>query len=260
MAVIVGVHGAFHELWGPRQVRARWRPALHDGILLAGGDPGEADTEVEIAFYGDLFRHDPQRSPEPDDDALRGLLRDAGLSDALRERFGDDILGVLGQAMGEDLMRRMVDQIGRYFTDEDLRTAIRARVERAVGDDTRVVVAHSLGTIVAYDALTQHPEWPVETFVTIGSPLGRGELVLSRLGEPDVHGHHAWPGGVQRWVNLAATTDPACAGVGLAASFGPRVLDIAIDNGHRGHDPEPYLCATPTGTAVLAGLRGAPAG
>ena len=52
----------------------------------------------------------------------------------------------------------------------------------------------------------------------------------------------------------AAIGDRACATPKLAERFGPRVTDFAVDNGHRAHDPEPYLNSAATGHAVAAGL------
>ena len=36
MARIVMVHGAFNELWGPNELKARWLPALRDGLWHHG--------------------------------------------------------------------------------------------------------------------------------------------------------------------------------------------------------------------------------
>ena len=40
----------------------------------------------------------------------------------------------------------------------------------------------------------------------------------------------------------------------LADKFGPRVEDHLIDNGHRAHDPEPYLNSAVTGAAIARAL------
>ena len=53
MARVVGVHGAFHELWGPNQVAGRWLPARRDGLTHAATDLPSDD--FAIVFYGDLF-------------------------------------------------------------------------------------------------------------------------------------------------------------------------------------------------------------
>ena len=204
MTTVLGVHGAFHEMWGPTQILNRWRPALADGVLIAGGRL--PDDAVGVAFYGDLFRHEPADG-QLDDDALRALARASGLADVAQQMLGPDAASVLAQVMGEDMLRRTVDQVGHYFGDDGVRASVRARVEAAVAPDTRVLVAHSLGSIVAYDCLCAHPEWPIETFVTIGSPLGNEGLVLAKL-EVDP----CWPGSIRRWVNITAPTDQVCAG------------------------------------------------
>jgi hypothetical protein len=246
MATILGVHGAFHEMWGPTQILRRWQPALQDGVLIAGGEL-PADS-VSVAFYGDLFRHDPSDGAL-DDDALRALAQASGLAEVAQHMLGPDAASVLAKVLGEDMLRRTIDQVGHYFGDDEVRSEVRARVVGAVQPDTRVVVAHSLGSIVAYDCLRAHPEWPVETFVTIGSPLGNRELVLSRL-ETDP----AWPVGLRRWVNVTAPSDQVCAGSQLGGIYDARVEDVVVDNGHRGHDPEPYLCARATGQVLRDAL------
>ena len=57
MARIVIVHGAFNELWGPNELKARWLPAVRDGLWHHGVEV-ESD-DVAVCFYGDLFRHRP---------------------------------------------------------------------------------------------------------------------------------------------------------------------------------------------------------
>jgi len=59
MATVVMVHGAGNALWGPSSIKARWYPALADGLAWHGVSIGEDD--VAVAFYGDLFRADPER-------------------------------------------------------------------------------------------------------------------------------------------------------------------------------------------------------
>jgi hypothetical protein len=54
-------------------------------------------------------------------------------------------------------------------------------------------------------------------------------------------------------VNVRAIGDKAAA-VSLREKFGPRIEEFLIDNGHRAHDPEPYLNAAVTGAAIAAAL------
>ena len=55
MARIVGIHGIAQQVRGPEVLRAAWAPALRDGVTLSGAEPPDED-DLEIAFYGDLFR------------------------------------------------------------------------------------------------------------------------------------------------------------------------------------------------------------
>ena len=57
-----------------------------------------------------------------------------------------------------------------------------------------------------------------------------------------------------RWVNGAAVGDRAAQVSRLADRFGSRVEDHLVDNGHRAHDPEPYLNNKATGAAIAAAL------
>ncbi len=250
MAAVVGVHGAFHELWGPHQIAGRWIPALRDGLALAGADVDPGD--VEMAFYGDLFRPDPAH---PVDDAeLRDVARRTGIIDAATQLVGADGLGPLVEQIGREQVRRTIAQLGTYFDDEHVRAAVRGRVAAAIGPDTTVVIAHSLGSVVAYEVLAAE-EGPARLdLVTIGSPLGHHAVIGADLEPPLVDGIGRWPRCVRRWTNVTAIGDPVADGHPVGAVF-PDVVDARIDNGHRPHDPEPYLCARVTGAAVAAAVR-----
>ncbi len=245
MARIVIVHGAFNELWGPNELKARWLPAVRDG-LWHHGVRIEAD-DVDVCFYGDLFRH----HPGTDEERLLEQSR-AGVADMLADLGGDAIAG-LAQAAGEATFDRTVDMATAMLTEPDLRERLRARIEAEISDDTRVLVAHSLGTVLSYGTLARHEDWPVHTFVTLGSPLAV-PLFFNGLEPAPVDGQGVWPGSVQRWVNVRALNDKACE-VCLADHFGLRVEEFVIDNGHRAHAPEPYLNSRPTGAAIATALE-----
>jgi predicted alpha/beta hydrolase family esterase len=245
MARIVLVHGAFNELWGPNELKARWLPAVRDGLWHHGVEV-DAD-DVDVCFYGDLFRHHPGSDEE------RQLLASrAGVADLLHE-MGGDAIEALCEAAGDAMFDRTVDMATVMLTEPDLRSRLRARIEAEVTADTRVLVAHSLGTVLSYGALAAHDDWPVHTFVTLGSPLA-APVVFDMLEPTPVEGRATWPGSVQRWVNVRAVGDKAAA-LSLVEKFGPRVEEVVVDNGHRAHAPEPYLNAALTGGAIAAALR-----
>ncbi|MFE7400000.1 alpha/beta hydrolase [Streptomyces sp. NPDC057557] len=74
-------------------------------------------------------------------------------------------------------------QVRRYLLDDDLRTAARERVQEQIGPDTHVLIGHSLGSVIAYEALCAMPGHPVKALVTLGSPLGM-RMVFDRLLPP----------------------------------------------------------------------------
>jgi pimeloyl-ACP methyl ester carboxylesterase len=245
VARIVLVHGAFNELWGPHELKSRWLPAVRDGLWHHG--VAVDDRDVDVCFYGDLFR----RAPGTEADAQVEQSR-AGIAESLNHLAGGDTIAALGQAASDAAFERTVDMVTIMATDPDLRTKLRARIEPLVDDETRVLVAHSLGTVLSYMALAHHPQWNVHTFVTLGSPLAT-PMVGDMLDPPLVDGRGSWPGSIERWVNVRAVGDQAAA-VPLAERFGDRVEDVLVDNGHRAHAPEPYLNASVTGRVIADAL------
>jgi pimeloyl-ACP methyl ester carboxylesterase len=260
MAEVVIVHGAFHEMWGPFRLGFRWAPPMMDGLWAAGVDVHAVSLEqmhraVTVAFWGDLVRPTPRPASEVmaqlsgDDDA--GL---AGLASRF-ESDGPKALDHIGRAMAAEANKRSTELLGQYFTDPDLRAAIHGRLERHLGPDTKVVVAHSMGTVIAYQVLCAHPELQVQQFITLGSPLGTPGLVLDRLDPPPVDGRGVWPASVTAWANVAAEGDLATmAAPALAPVFGEELRDSYVFNGRHPHDIEGYLTAAQTGAALADGL------
>jgi pimeloyl-ACP methyl ester carboxylesterase len=246
VARVILVHGAFNELWGPHELKDRWLPALRDGLWHH--DVGINADDVEVCFYGDLFRRAPGTEAERRLEQSR-----AGIAEAMADMNGGDAIAALGQAASDAAFDRTVDMVTIMATDPDLRTKMRARIEPLVDDDTRVIVAHSLGTVLSYMALANHPQWPVHTLVTLGSPLA-SPMIFNGLDPAPVDGQGLWPGSIERWVNVRAVGDKAAA-IALGEKFGSRVEDVLVDNGHRAHAPEPYLNSAVTGAAVAAALR-----
>ena len=86
-------------------------------------------------------------------------------------------------------------------------------------DQAAVPAAHSLGSVVAYEALHQRPDLRVGTFLTLGSPLGMPGTVFEALDPEPVAGRGVRPPGVQRWVNVADVGDLIAVPVELGGRF-----------------------------------------
>jgi pimeloyl-ACP methyl ester carboxylesterase len=145
-------------------------------------------------------------------------------------------------------------QVTRFLTDSSIKDRVLARVHEEVDDSTRVLIGHSLGSVVAYEYLCRYQPSPVELLVTLGSPLGIPNLVFDRLTPAPANGVGAWPGRVAAWVNVADSDDVVALRKQLAGLFpGPvavAVDDRAVDNGKRPHAIDRYLNASETGSAL----------
>jgi hypothetical protein len=285
VAVVVGVHGIAQQLKGAHVLAAGWLPAMLDGIAHAGGRPPDGPDPLRIAYYGTLFRRagtmGPDRWPvltaaeltaEDERDLLYRWWAEAARVDpdvpgpdaatmVRTPRSVQRALLALSRSrcfagVAEHVIAGFVRQVHAYFTDPDVRRAARAAVEEAVGPDTRVIVGHSLGSVVAYETLAAHPEWKVTTLVTLGSPLGIPAVVFDRLDPAPSGATGAWPGPVRTWVNVCDSGDVVALEKRLASRFGDAVTDRLVHNGGKAHDAVPYLTARETGSAIADGLWG----
>jgi pimeloyl-ACP methyl ester carboxylesterase len=255
MSEVVLVHGAFHELWGPMRLGFRWAPPLLDGLWAAGVDISDVTLErvreeLTVAFWGDIFR----LAPDPARRDAAEAIDVAQLAESLRSD-GPGAIDALAKELAGRTQQRSVELLGRYFTEPEVKEHVHRRVDHVLGPDTKVVIAHSMGTVISYQVLCARPDLRVEHFVTLGSPLGTPGLVLEQLDPTPVDGRGVWPSCVKDWTNVAAENDLATlAAPRLAEVFGERVTDEFVFNGRHPHDIEPYLTAAETGLAVAAGL------
>lgn len=74
-----------------------------------------------------------------------------------------------------------------------------------------LLIGHSMGCVIAYDALWQlchelNEPFKLDTLLTLGSPLGQN-LVRRRLLGHDQAGAKRYPGNIQNWTNISAVGD-----------------------------------------------------
>lgn len=285
---VVCVHGIGKQLSGEATLVAEWLPALLDGLTRAGAGELVAAHEVGMAFYGDLFRPpgtllsvgDPYYQAADVQDGWETELLHAWWAEAARVEDqvvppeGDTLVrtpsGVQAglRALSRSrfwtglAMRAMIfdlKQVRAYLTDPNIRGQVRARIASKIDESTQVVVAHSLGSVAAYETLCElntRGEQQVRALVTLGSPLGIANLIFDRLVPAPVDGRGRWPGDdLLAWTNLADTGDVVALVKDLRPRFGPDVYNSLVHNGAHAHDARPYLTDQLTGTAIAAGLR-----
>ncbi|HJU06596.1 MAG TPA: S8 family peptidase [Nitrospiraceae bacterium] len=127
--------------------------------------------------------------------------------------------GFIRKPVTEWLTRTFIQDTAAYFFDADQREAMRDRLRRLLIPESRpyVIVAHSQGSIIAYDVLRELADpLHIPLLVTIGSPLGIDE-VQDHLEKP-----LRVPASVDSWKNFADLLDPVATDKTLSDEFTPR--------------------------------------
>jgi hypothetical protein len=286
MAKIVAVHGIGQQFKGDAIIHREWWPAFLSGLHLAGRDLSD-EREFVCPFYGRCFRHAGTLSAgdrfqvedvHEEEAVWLDLLWDAAVEaepDAVPSRA--DYAGARTLARTPQLVQRALNALSRskfwanvsqgmligdlkqvvtYLNDPDVHEKVLKIVADRITSDTTLVIGHSLGSVVAYEALCRKPA-NVVSFISLGSPLGVPNLISDKLSpRPDTSGIGAWPGRTEYWTNIADKGDVVALQKRLAPFFGSKVKDILIYNGSDAHHGERYLTARETGEAASQGLWG----
>lgn len=160
----------------------------------------------------------------------------------------------LDHAMVSRFITSFFPEILVYFADGQVRKAAVDGLANAIATQSpNILIAHSLGSVVAYETLWAHPDCRVETLLTLGSPLAMPDVVYDRLAEHP--GPRGRPPNVRRWVNIADHGDIiAIPRGGISQRFHGLAADIG-DSIHAFdfHRVAGYL-ACPATTGVLGAL------
>ena len=282
--LVLGVHGIGQQYKADTVIHDEWWSKLRGGIHLAGGEL-ENPNHFRCAFYGHLFREKGALSAAPagrpgdlqgeELELLQLLWKNASEAEpdkvpapefyqsavtmAATPKFVQRALNALSKSsfcvgIAQNMMIGDLQQVVRYFKDPQLREDAVESVTSLITPETRVVVGHSLGSVVAYEALHRKPA-NVRSFVSIGSPLGIPNLIFHRLRPgPGALGICEWPGKVRLWTNIADKGDVVANPKLLQPLFGGELKDLPVSNGSDAHHGERYLTAVESGRAVLEGL------
>jgi hypothetical protein len=209
-------------------------------------DDAPVDEEEEAFILQALASYAPSALAEEDDSPLAGhtlgvvgrltprILRRAHAVDQVAGR------GVTGRLLW------VVREAHGYLRHEETAAAVRAEIRAALtATGARVVIAHSLGSVVFYDMLsrgevpTGHDGGPgVTTFITCGSPLS---WLCVREGVHTPGAPLSVPAGVE-WTNLHSPNDVVNKGAGLS-HLAVGITDVVAHNGGvaKAHDVHRYL-------------------
>lgn len=200
----------------------------------AEGQRFVAAVEAKLAANAALLPSAPPSVPEKVNIGGQDLEIAAWLPDSVK-----------GVIIKKAAMEAYYYLFNQTFTRADgqafqVRQELRDRLVRQLLDlqsqaDRLVIIAHSMGTMIAYDVLRRDPRCPpVHTLITLGSPLGVTE-VQEKLVAENATGVDFPAAKLTRWVNIYDPLDPIC-GIDpkfsndFAAVDGKRVEDIRESN------------------------------
>ena len=184
---------------------------------------------------------------------LHSLLDDLGVNAVpapgpgtrgLLDRLNQVLLRMISAALLQDVHDFFFDRKRRQAMERDLLDRMDS------GGGPFVVVAHSLGSVLAYEVLRKLPaeRYDVALFVTLGSPLGLPSI--RSLFKQDLHKKKLpFPPCVRHWYNVADGQDPVALDGNLADDIGNagqrfsnlQGPDINLDSPRNPHSGSGYL-------------------
>lgn len=255
--VIVGVHGLSNKP-DANTLADWWHKSILEGLKVNRNIDRDS-VNLQSVYWADVMYPDPDSAPDaykpadPGDikrykdnwiDYLRAQALDV-IGDAV-----DTMKEMVGMSASAELvLKKKLPDLHRYYEEPVTRNKLRDRLEKAVTDNKGkriMVVAHSMGSIIAYDVLRaigrDDPTCKVDHFVTIGSPLGLPHVKYKILQESSMI---RTPSIVKKWTNLADRRDPVAADIYLKDDYeenssGVRVNDDLIMNDWGGINHKSY--------------------
>lgn len=271
---ILGIHGIGNlRVDEDPGTAAGHMSALWEKHLAAGGTP---DTDVRVAYYADLLQDSGHQGEDGRLEELsnseEAILADmfallespaapvgvaqGWLTYLLRSQLQDIVASkACPPGLMEWFVVRFAKEVHRYLEPGPARQAVQKRVREAlITHQPQVVIAHSLGSVVAYEALHDAGDLEVPLLITLGSPLALPKAVFHRLTPRPERGRGRRPKAALRWANLADPGDLVALPVrGISALFDGVETDrhCSVHQTYRFHHVEQYL-KTPQVAALLA--------
>lgn len=261
---LIFLHGV-----GKGDPEQKWHQALLDG-LEAAGYPRLAGVNVISPRYIDALSRlgeergmPPVRSVTPQNDRARKRReferRTAAMEARLARHTGGSGAKLADAAVGAAARARIqkhLKQANNYLTRPAVRASVQHELVRQMPDRGRaVIVAHSLGTVVAADLIPRlSPGLEISGVVTIGSPLASARFASEELKETMAEP----PANVAWWVNYWSYSDPVTALRGIASVY-PWILDLRVPTPAlpvSAHAAKGYLSHPLVAEAVGYGLFG----
>jgi hypothetical protein len=222
--VILLVHGRGMVDRDSAAMRKLWLAALISGLKTVTPVSVVAERDVRVVWYADVL--DPRSNAGCDYD--RGdvrVHRDATQDPDLKAfaSVAGNLIGSLSSLVADTEMTAQLRGLASdaaFLSDARKRCASERRLADAIDRARRqgrpiILIAHSLGSLVAYDYLSSRTDSVlVSRFMTIGSMLGSPELRRLVIGG-DSTDVLSKPASAKEWINIFNEEDPIAGPVSL---------------------------------------------
>jgi pimeloyl-ACP methyl ester carboxylesterase len=256
--VILFVHGRGLGDRDTAEVRKLWFDGLASGLRSVAPESPIAERDVRLIWYADVL--DPRSSDGCDYAAADSRAkRDADTDPALKNlvSVARGLLGAITSLVadsGAATELRGLSGDAAFLGDPRKRCASEQRVADAVAQANRegrpvILVAHSLGSLVAYDYLSARTDTvAIKRLVTVGSMVGQPELRRMLIGG-DAADTVALPKGVASWINVRNSGDM----LATAISVSRDVVTTQPADEPDPHEMVGYLRNRATAGAIVGG-------
>lgn len=259
--IIIGIHGLSNK--PPRKLLAKWwRKSIRDGLLRH--QHYRTHFKFRLVYWADVIYETPQNPrikdvnhplflDEPYIPMQSSIKQSKGsLGKKLFDKFEnliDDLFLTKRKYfsinfIADQILRRKYRDLDIYYREDLLtdeaeneslaREIIRKRLRDILLKNKGkkiMLIAHSMGSIIAYDVLfSLQDEVEVDTFVTIGSPLGL-PMVISKFFDEHSIVYNAktrrkTPDNIRHWHNFSDIDDGIAANDDLSDEFLPNKFGV----------------------------------
>jgi len=253
-SVIIGIHGLANK---PPSVDKPeyWKRALIEGLKRNCGKTTN-ELSFDFVYWADLrypapiaysenpeyYYEDPGIGPFPayHTDKWAEIINKASEIVGTEVNFLDVHTGVT--KVGDFVLERELQDLAAYYADAGFRETVRGRLTdklKLYRGSRIMLIGHSMGSIIAYDVLRllgrNDPQFSVDHFVTIGSPLGMPHVKYKISQENDLV---RTPSIAGRWTNFADRRDVVAIEAKLGDDYEPndqgvKVADVPVINAYR---------------------------
>ena len=253
--IILLVHGRGLQDQDSASARKQWVDALRSGASTITRSPTVDDSDVRVVWYADVLEPKSSESCDygPTDlRARRNAETDVELKQVMS--FAGGFINLISTLADDSTAKeiRTLAADAAFLGDVRKRCASEARLGAAIDRAKRegrpiILVAHSLGALVAYDYLSARPDTGlIQCFITIGSMAGASDLRRLVIGGDSTDAFTV-PVSVKEWINIRNEQD----GLATPLTIGRDIVTNPPPDEIDPHEMVGYLRGTLTAREII---------